>query len=494
MTCVIGNIMVVLSVFTYKPLQSVQNIFIVSLALADTFVAVFVMPFQISLVVYNKWIFGPYACHFFLALDILLCTASILHLCCIALDRYWAIKDSIRYAQQRTMKRVLVMILIAWLLSAVISLPVIIWNTVGKKSSFSNSANNQPEQNESIGCEIPDDQIYRLYSSIGTFFAPLFIMTWVYMRIFLETKRRLHERAKAASKLAQSIEKSALKEDSSIKVNEKKSFKNLIYSNSQNQTRLFCFKISDKNNHSSSNFNNNKKNNNATVKKKSLNIINEENSNFKDTNTKDLISTHTNNQSSKHILSADTFSIESSVNFNNKKNIDERTRLSILQKNNNDIELSSCSQSHSSERFVTTPKKEIVSQSNLENKPISCKVQFDEILIEEETRSLNINNKIDYIDDASLLDSDSKTLNKSLSKRISNQSIKKIINSTKPVSIQNSDKQTTNQHVQTTATIANVNPTAIWQQNANTGVTLKQRQKISLTRERRAARTLGKIS
>ena len=120
--------MVVLSVFTYKPLQSVQNIFIVSLALADTFVAVFVMPFQISLVVYNKWIFGPYACHFFLALDILLCTASILHLCCIALDRYWAIKDSIRYAQQRTMKRVLVMILIAWLLSAVISLPVIIWN------------------------------------------------------------------------------------------------------------------------------------------------------------------------------------------------------------------------------------------------------------------------------------------------------------------------------------------------------------------------------
>jgi hypothetical protein len=126
----VGNIMVILSVFTYKPLKSVQNIFIVSLAVADTFVACFVMPFHISYhITDGKWLFGTLTCHFFLTLDILLCTSSILHLCCIALDRYWAIKDSIKYAQQRTMKRVLVMIIIVWLSSALISLPVIIWNT-----------------------------------------------------------------------------------------------------------------------------------------------------------------------------------------------------------------------------------------------------------------------------------------------------------------------------------------------------------------------------
>lgn len=120
LSCVLGNILVVLSVFTYRPLQSVQNIFIVSLAMADALVAVFVMPFHIIYhITDGKWLFGTLVCHFFLLLDILLCTASTLHLCCIALDRYWAIKDSIRYAQKRTMKRVLLMIFFAWLSSLV---------------------------------------------------------------------------------------------------------------------------------------------------------------------------------------------------------------------------------------------------------------------------------------------------------------------------------------------------------------------------------------
>src|SRR6218665_663058 len=44
----IGNVFVILSVFTYAPLKSVQNFFIVSLACADLTVAIFVMPFNLS--------------------------------------------------------------------------------------------------------------------------------------------------------------------------------------------------------------------------------------------------------------------------------------------------------------------------------------------------------------------------------------------------------------------------------------------------------------
>ena len=40
------------------------------------------------------------------------------------------IKDSIKYAQKRTAKRVLIMILMIWLLSAFISLPVLFWNSM----------------------------------------------------------------------------------------------------------------------------------------------------------------------------------------------------------------------------------------------------------------------------------------------------------------------------------------------------------------------------
>ncbi len=100
--CVFGNILVILSVHTHKPLQSVQNKFIVSLALADTFVALFVIPFQIILHITNGvWLFNSVTCHFFLTADIFLCTSSILHLLCIALDRYWSIKDSIKYGMTR---------------------------------------------------------------------------------------------------------------------------------------------------------------------------------------------------------------------------------------------------------------------------------------------------------------------------------------------------------------------------------------------------------
>ena len=253
--CVLGNILVVLSVFTYRPLQNVQNYFIVSLALADTFVAAFVMPFHISFFFTDgNWIFGFYVCQFFLTLDILLCTASILHLCCIALDRYWAIKDSIKYAQKRTMRRVLLMIFISWLLSALISLPVIFWNRLTRLvrlifSSFTSATspsdthsttaataaaaaaavatltntatttsyhllvgNGEPSlsagdaTDQPFACDIPNDKLYRIYSSMGTFFVPLFIMTFVYLQIYLETKRRLHERVKTAQKLAKTIQ------------------------------------------------------------------------------------------------------------------------------------------------------------------------------------------------------------------------------------------------------------------------------------------------
>lgn len=50
---IIGNVLVILSVFTYKPLRIVQNFFIVSLAVADLTVAILVLPFNII-----YWILG----------------------------------------------------------------------------------------------------------------------------------------------------------------------------------------------------------------------------------------------------------------------------------------------------------------------------------------------------------------------------------------------------------------------------------------------------
>lgn len=182
---IVGNILVILSVFTHKPLRIVQNFFIVSLAVADLTVAILVMPLNVAYSILGKWYFGMYACKMWLTSDVMCCTASILNLCAIALDRFWAITDPINYAQKRTLKRVLLMIGGVWVLSLIISSPPLLgWN----------DWDNDPKHI----CELTRRQGYVVYSSLGSFFIPLFIMTIVYVEIFIATKRRLRERAQAS--------------------------------------------------------------------------------------------------------------------------------------------------------------------------------------------------------------------------------------------------------------------------------------------------------
>jgi hypothetical protein len=56
--CLCGNILVILSVFTFRPLRTVQNFFIVSLAFSDMLVAIIVMPFHIVTHIVKRWTFG----------------------------------------------------------------------------------------------------------------------------------------------------------------------------------------------------------------------------------------------------------------------------------------------------------------------------------------------------------------------------------------------------------------------------------------------------
>ncbi|XP_060603892.1 tyramine receptor 1-like [Ruditapes philippinarum] len=185
-----GNVFVIVSVFTNKPLRTVPNFFIVSLAMADFFVAVFVMPFHISNNIAGFWIYGEIMCKIWLTSDVFLCTASILNLCIIALDRYWAIHDPITYAQKRTIKRVLIMICISWTLSGMISIPPVFgWGDSGTYRLYDDTTKS---------CKLSDDKGYVLYSACGSFYIPLLVMSFVYFKIFLATKKRLRQRTEAA--------------------------------------------------------------------------------------------------------------------------------------------------------------------------------------------------------------------------------------------------------------------------------------------------------
>jgi len=120
---VIGNMLVIIAIATEKTLKNIQNWFIASLAVADFFVGLLIMPFSLANELMGYWIFGSLWCSIHSAMDVLLCTSSIMNICLISLDRYWSITQSVDYLKKRTPGRAAVMIAMVWVLSALISIP-----------------------------------------------------------------------------------------------------------------------------------------------------------------------------------------------------------------------------------------------------------------------------------------------------------------------------------------------------------------------------------
>ncbi|CAI5454821.1 unnamed protein product [Caenorhabditis angaria] len=179
---VVGNTLVVVAVFSYRPLKKVQNYFLVSLAASDLAVAIFVMPLHVvTFLAGGQWLLGKLVCQFFTTADILLCTSSILNLCAIAIDRYWAIHDPINYAQKRTPKFVCLIIIVVWILSFIISVPPIIgWNN-WKDQDF----------DKLHRCGLSTEKAFVLFSAAGSFFLPLLVMIVVYVKIFISARQRI---------------------------------------------------------------------------------------------------------------------------------------------------------------------------------------------------------------------------------------------------------------------------------------------------------------
>jgi hypothetical protein len=120
---VVGNMLVIIAIATEKALKNIQNWFIASLAVADFFLGLVIMPFSLANELMGYWIFGNWWCDIHSAMDVLLSTASIMNLCLISLDRYWSITQAVDYLKKRTPLRAAIMIFLVWLLSALICIP-----------------------------------------------------------------------------------------------------------------------------------------------------------------------------------------------------------------------------------------------------------------------------------------------------------------------------------------------------------------------------------
>ncbi|NP_001106761.1 D(2) dopamine receptor [Gallus gallus] len=171
---VFGNVLVCMAVSREKALQTTTNYLIVSLAVADLLVATLVMPWVVYLEVVGEWRFSRIHCDIFVTLDVMMCTASILNLCAISIDRYTAVAMPMLYNTRYSSKRrVTVMIAVVWVLSFAISSPILF-------------GLNKADEKECIIA----NPAFVVYSSVVSFYVPFIVTLLVYVQIYIVLRKR----------------------------------------------------------------------------------------------------------------------------------------------------------------------------------------------------------------------------------------------------------------------------------------------------------------
>ncbi|XP_078425876.1 D(2) dopamine receptor-like [Cetorhinus maximus] len=173
-----GNVLVCMAVSRERALQTTTNYLIVSLAVADLLVATLVIPWVVYLEVVGEWRFSWVHCDIFVTLDVMLCTASILSLCAISIDRYTAVAMPMLYNTRCSSKqRVTLMITMVWMLSFAISCPLLF------------ELKKHPDKRDETICAIMNTS-FILYSSIVSFYIPFIVTLLVYVQIYAMLRRR----------------------------------------------------------------------------------------------------------------------------------------------------------------------------------------------------------------------------------------------------------------------------------------------------------------
>ncbi|NWS14345.1 5HT6R protein, partial [Pachyramphus minor] len=98
---------------------------LVSLFMSDLMVGLVVMPPAMLNQLYGRWVLRQDFCSLWASFDVMCCSASILNLCIISLDRYLLIISPLKYKLHMTSCRALWLILATWTVAVLASfLPI----------------------------------------------------------------------------------------------------------------------------------------------------------------------------------------------------------------------------------------------------------------------------------------------------------------------------------------------------------------------------------
>ncbi|XP_066506538.1 trace amine-associated receptor 13c-like [Hoplias malabaricus] len=111
---VVLNLLVIISISHFKQLNTPTNLLILSLAVADFLVGLFVMPVKIMELADSCWYLGRLGCYISPIINFLSLTASLCSLIFIAVDRYIAVSDPLLYSTRVTVCKMSILIILGW--------------------------------------------------------------------------------------------------------------------------------------------------------------------------------------------------------------------------------------------------------------------------------------------------------------------------------------------------------------------------------------------
>ncbi|EDO30867.1 predicted protein, partial [Nematostella vectensis] len=170
---IFGNAVICLVIYRVRRLHCPTGFLLANLAVTDILIALLLLPFRIPGIIYHRWVFGRPGCVVIGFLQNTLCTASVLTLLSITVDRYLAILWSLQYNGSVTGTKTAICIALLWVYSTISScFPFFGW---GKYSFLPGLWLCETDH-----IVLPSFTYFRLAT---VYFLPLFAILFLYSRI-----------------------------------------------------------------------------------------------------------------------------------------------------------------------------------------------------------------------------------------------------------------------------------------------------------------------
>ena len=126
----VGNALIVIIITRKRSMQTVINVFILSLAISDLLIVFFCIPFTLIDTITVDWVLGSFMCKALNYITMVAIAASILTLTVIVFERHHPICYPFRARMIQTPKRTVLLVSIVWGMSIVFASPLITVLTV----------------------------------------------------------------------------------------------------------------------------------------------------------------------------------------------------------------------------------------------------------------------------------------------------------------------------------------------------------------------------